>query len=122
MLLQGLNQHLLESGDLLQISLDVTDVNAVEPVREERAIHIMRKIAFKMQICECKNNSTCLWGEVSEGMNQGDSAAPWNTHSLLPGCSAGPGRDIKTHTHMSQTFCVYFSSYFKSTKYKYVGL
>lgn len=33
MLLQGLDQHLLEGGDLLQVSLNVTDVNTAEPER-----------------------------------------------------------------------------------------
>lgn len=32
MLLQGLNQHLLEGRDLLQISLNVTDVYAADSV------------------------------------------------------------------------------------------
>lgn len=30
---------------------------------------------------------------MSEGINPGDSEAPLNIHSLLPGCSVGPERD-----------------------------
>lgn len=42
---------------------------------------------------EAYDISTCLWGEVSADTSPGDSAAPLNIHSLLPGCFGGPGRE-----------------------------
>lgn len=44
---------------------------------------------------EDRKVSTCPWGEASEGMNPGDSQAPWRIPPLLPGCSAEPGRDVE---------------------------
>lgn len=64
-LLQGLDQHLLEGGDLLQVSLNVTDVNTAEPeqrgdthqhdtwIQYSYSVRLDRLDMVLQQICKC---------------------------------------------------------------------
>lgn len=64
MLLQGLNQHLLEGRDLLQISLNVTDINTAESAGEEETFIInscMYLYNIGYHACGITHNPVCMW-------------------------------------------------------------
>lgn len=116
MLLQGLNQQLLEGGDLLQVSLNVADVSRAEAGRKsdrgnkQPHHHQFANSRFTYSMCRQDISdvcATCLWGEESASRSPAGSAAPEKTRSQPPGCSAGPVRSHAirhTHTH-AQTQC-----------------
>jgi hypothetical protein len=39
----------------------------------------------------CSGQLTCHWSAVAAGRWTAQTAAPWNTHALFPGCSVAPG-------------------------------